>query len=215
MKNTIDQFRDEREFIQAKLDKAEAVLGQLRALFGDVEGVRAGHLEAPPTLLESFRDRLLDRDAIEQLIADANSRPQNDDYDHPPVTLLEVMTALFYGEHSDAEAVVEEIHRAILHNIRLNDPWPELTRETLILLIGNRKSKADSLGFYNMRRHDRQNEPFLMGMPLTHSDKTPLPPLTLREKLLAMRWQGWLSRGDSQPALPLKPLDGGCLNAAT
>ncbi|ESZ11923.1 hypothetical protein [Mesorhizobium sp. L48C026A00] len=211
MTNVIDQFGDEREFIEAQLENAEALLGQAGALLKDVEGIRAGQIGALQALVESLQDQLplIDRDTIEQLIADANSHPPDDDYDHFPVTLLDVMTALLHGENSDAEAVVKEIHHTILHNIRLNDPWPELTRETLILLIGKRKSKADSLGFYNMRRHDRHNEPYLMGMP------SPLPPLTLAEKLLAARWRGWLIASDSQPALPLKPLDRRCFNAAS
>lgn len=195
MTEIIDQFCDEREFIETQLNSAEALLGQVSALLGGVERKK----EVLQSLVESLQDQspLINRDAIEHLIAHANSQPQDDDYYHPPVTLIDVMTALIYGGDYDVEAVVKDIHHTILHNMRLDDPWPELTRETLILLIGERKKKADSLGFYELRRHSGQNEPFLAGMPLTHFDGTPLPPLNLAEKLLSARWRGWLISGNS------------------
>ena len=131
------------------------------------------------------------------------------------------MTALIHGGSFEAQAVINDIHYTILQNIRLDDPWPELTRETIILLIGKRKNKADTLGFYNIQWHHRRNEPFVAGMPLTYSDGEPLPPLTLAEKLLATRHREWLTASGSRrrrpklSAIPLKPLDGGCFNAAS
>ncbi|MBB6413689.1 hypothetical protein [Mesorhizobium sangaii] len=221
MTNTIDQFRDERERIEVLRGEALALIERAR---GDLQAsVDAAKVEIRADF-EAIRGQssLIDRDTIEKFIAKTNSESLVDGYsemEYPPLTLLDVMTALVCGESSETQGVIDDIHHTILQNIRLDDPWPELTRETVILLIGKRKNKAAMLGFSNIQWHHGRNVPFVAGMPLTYSDGEPLPPLTLAEKLLATRHREWLTAGGSRrrspklTAFPPKPVDGDRSNA--
>ncbi|MER9341807.1 hypothetical protein NKI41_13535 [Mesorhizobium sp. M0601] len=176
-------------------------------------------------VIDQFRDGRSVRELIEASINRVNAELAESGYSaslYPPVTLLDVATTLIHGRGSpDADEVIGDVNAAVVQAMKIGDPWPELTRETVILLIGKRKNKADTLGFYNIQWHHGHNEPFVAGMPLTYSDGEPLPPLTLAEKLLATRHREWLTAGGSRrrspklTAFPPKPVDGGRSNAAS
>lgn len=216
-----DQTRDELDMIEVRRQEVlTALTGARLELRTLVEAARS-ELRTGFELVRG-QSSVIDRDSIEQSIAEANSQALEDGHTekmYPPLTLLDIMTALVWGGSSAADPVIDNIHHTMLQNILLDDPWPELTREAVILLIGKRK-KADRLGFYNIQWHHGHNEPFKAGMPLTYSDGEPLPPLTLAEKLLATRHREWLTAGSSRrhgpkTVFPPKPVDGGRPNAAS